>query len=85
MRPQPRRGSGTQHEGATVGEHYADGGAVEVAAHLVYELGANGKQLRVVKFTDYTSEKVRSMCPSAADLRSKWSNAEERAEIIQAY
>jgi type I restriction enzyme R subunit len=65
-------------------KYYADGGAVEIVAHLVSELDANGKQLRVVKFTDYTAEKVRSMCPSAADLRSKWTSAEERAEIIQA-
>ncbi len=65
-------------------KYYVDNGSVEIAAHLVYELDANGKQLRVVKFTDYTAESVRSMCPSAASLRSKWSKAEERAEIIQA-
>ena len=44
-------------------KYYVDSGAVEIAAHLVYELDANGKQLRVVKFTEYTAEKVRSMCP----------------------
>ena len=60
-----------------------DNGSVEIAAHLVYELDGNGKQLRVVKFTDYTAEKVRSMYASTAVLRSKWSKAEERAEIIQ--
>ena len=65
-------------------KYYVDNGSVEIAAHLVYELDGNGKQLRVVKFTDYTAEKVRSMCPSAAVLRSRWSKAEERAEIIQA-
>jgi type I restriction enzyme R subunit len=65
-------------------KYYVDNGSVEIAAHLVYELDANGKQLRVVKFTDYTAENVRSMCPSAASLRSKWSKADERAEIIQA-
>jgi type I restriction enzyme R subunit len=65
-------------------KYYVDKGSVEIAAHLVYELDGNGKQLRVVKFTDYTAEKVRSMYPSAADLRSKWSRADERAEIIQA-
>jgi type I restriction enzyme R subunit len=63
---------------------YVDDGIVEIAAHFVYELDAEGKQLRVVRFTDYTGEKVRSMCPSAVELRSKWSNAEERAEIIAA-
>jgi type I restriction enzyme, R subunit len=63
---------------------YVDHGSVEIAAHLVYELDADGKQLRVVRFTDYTAEKVRSMCPSAAALRSKWSSAEERATILEA-
>jgi len=63
---------------------YVDRGTVEIAAHLVYELDANGKQLRVVKFTDYTADSVRNMYPSAAVLRSKWASAEERAEIIKA-
>jgi type I restriction enzyme R subunit len=63
---------------------YVDQGSVEIAAHLVYELDADGKQLRVVRFTDYTAEKVRSMCPSAAALRSKWSSTEERATILEA-
>ncbi len=65
-------------------KYYVDEGSIEIAAHLVYELDPDGKQLRVVKFTDYTADKVRNMYPSAAALRSKWSNAEERASIIQA-
>jgi len=65
-------------------KYYVDNGYVEIAAHFVYELDAEGKQLRVVKFTDYTGEKVRDMYPSAAELRSKWSNAEERTSIIEA-
>jgi type I restriction enzyme R subunit len=65
-------------------KYYVDNGSVEIAAHLVYELDGNGKQLRVVKFTDYTAENVRSMCPSAALLRSKWSKAEERTKIVRA-
>jgi type I restriction enzyme R subunit len=64
-------------------KYYVDSGSVEIAAHLVYELDPDGKQLRVVKFTDYTAERVRSMYASAAALRSKWSDAEERAAIIQ--
>jgi len=36
----------------------------------------------VQKFTDYTGEKVRSIYPSAAELRSKWSDTDERAAII---
>lgn len=63
---------------------YVDGGSVEIAAHLVYDLDAEGKRLQVKKFTDYTGEKVRSMFPSAAELRAKWSDGEERAAIIDA-
>jgi type I restriction enzyme, R subunit len=63
-------------------KYYVNGGHVEIAAHIVHELDADGKQLRVVTLTDYTAEKVRSIYPSAAELRSKWSNAQERATII---
>jgi type I restriction enzyme R subunit len=63
-------------------KYYVNGGYVEIAAHIVHELDEDGNQLRVVKFTDYAAEKVRSMYTSAAVLRSKWSNAEERAAII---
>lgn len=61
-----------------------DGGSVEIAAHVVYELDASGKQLRVVKFTDYAAEHVRAIVPSAAELRSRWSKTEERAAVVQA-
>jgi type I restriction enzyme, R subunit len=62
---------------------YFDGGQVEIAADLVYELDADGKQLRVVKLTDYTGDKVRSICPSTVELRARWSNPEQRAQIIE--
>lgn len=65
-------------------KYYVDDGAVEIAAHLVYELDADGNKLRIKKFTDYTREKVRTLYPAAANLRSKWSDAEERAAIIGA-
>ncbi len=61
---------------------YVDGGQVEIVAHLVYELDSEGKQLRVVKLTDYAAEKVRTLYPSAADLRRRWADPEQRAEII---
>jgi type I restriction enzyme R subunit len=65
-------------------KYYVDNGTVEIVAHVVSELDADGKQLRVIRFTDYTAEKVREMFPSAAELRSKWSDAQQRAEIIDA-
>jgi type I restriction enzyme R subunit len=63
---------------------YYDGGQVEVAAHLVYELDPNGKQLRVVRYTDYAVETIRTLCPSAQELRARWANADQRNEIIEA-
>ena len=65
-------------------KYYVDAGIVEIAAHLVYELDADGRRLQVKKFTEYTGESVRTMYPSAAELRSKWSDAAERAAIIEA-
>lgn len=61
---------------------YFDQGSVEIAAHLVYELDADGKQLRVLKYTDYTANKVRTLYASSADLRKEWSDPEKRDEII---
>jgi type I restriction enzyme, R subunit len=48
---------------------YFDEGQVEIAAHLVYELDPDGRQLRVVSFTNYTADKVRTLYASAHDLR----------------
>jgi type I restriction enzyme R subunit len=63
-------------------KYYFDEGHVEIASHLVYELDPDGKQLRVLKFTDYAAEKVRTLYPSAPELRQKWANPSERSEIV---
>lgn len=63
-------------------KYYFDEGQVEIATHLVYELDSDGKQLRVVKFTDYTAEKVRSLFRSAVEMRKRWVDPEQRSEII---
>ena len=62
---------------------YFDGGQVEIVAHIVHELDPDGKQLRVVRFTEYTADKVRTLYPSAPELREQWANPEKRSEIIQ--
>lgn len=63
-------------------KYYVDGGQVEIAAHLVHEFDSDGRQLRVVRFTDYAAEKVRTLCPSAAEMREQWADPEGRSEII---
>ena len=57
---------------------YFDGGQVEIAAHLVYDLDPNGKQLRVVRYTEYAAETVRTLCPSTPELRAQWADPAQR-------
>jgi len=45
---------------------YFDGGQAEIAAHLVHELDPDGKQLRVIRYSDYAAERVRTLCPTTA-------------------
>jgi type I restriction enzyme, R subunit len=65
-------------------KYYVDSGQVEIVAHLVYELDPDGKQLRVVQYTDYAAEKVRTLYSSAADIRQRWADPAQRSKIIAA-
>jgi type I restriction enzyme, R subunit len=65
-------------------KYYVDGGQVEIAAHLVYELDIDGNQLRVVEYSDYSAAKVRSLVHSAAELHDRWVDPIGRTEIIDA-
>ena len=64
-------------------KYFFDGGHVAIAAHLVYELDPDGKQLRVVKFSDYAADKVRTLFTGAIRMREQWANPQERAEVIR--
>lgn len=64
-------------------KYFVDGGQVAIAAHLVYELDPDGKQLRVVKYSDYAADKIRTLFPGAIRMREQWANPRERAEVIQ--
>ena len=63
-------------------KYYVDGGRVEIAAHLVYELDADGKQLRVIQLTDYTGEKVRMLYRSPEELAAAWADQRRREEVL---
>jgi type I restriction enzyme R subunit len=63
---------------------HVDTGLVEVVANVVYELDPDGNRLRVVTYADYSAETIRRMVTNAVELRSKWSDAEQRAAIIGA-
>jgi type I restriction enzyme R subunit len=62
---------------------YVDGGQVTIAADVVYELDADGRKLRTVEYTDYTAEKVRTLCRDAEDLRQRWIDPTLREQIVQ--
>jgi len=64
-------------------KYYVDNGEVHVIGEVAYEIDSAGNRQRVVKYTDYTRDKVRSMFTKAADLRSKWGIPEERDAIIE--
>ncbi len=64
-------------------KYYFDGGQVAIASQLVYELDPDGKQLRVMHFTDYTAEKVRTLFRNAAALRGEWADPVQRRDIIE--
>lgn len=73
-------GPGTPDEQAR--KYYVDGGTVKIAAHLVYELDGDGRQLRVIQYTDYTAEKVRTLFLSADELHDQWADPLKRADML---
>jgi type I restriction enzyme R subunit len=48
-----------------------------------HELDSDGKQLRVITLTDYAVEEVGTLCASPDELRARWADSDQRAEIIQ--
>ena len=81
-----------EEEGLQLGEepegeirkYYVDNVEVRIVHEMAYELDPEGNKLRTWKFTDYTRDKVRKLFPSANELRSKWTQTEERQHIIDA-
>ncbi len=95
--PPAEVGEGPSHEGEEGEEvlvddreerpyrkYYVDGVEVRISAEMVYELDSSGKKPRVVKYTDYTSEQVRRLYPTPAELRTQWMDAEHRGTILDA-
>lgn len=63
---------------------YYDGGRFQIAAEVVYELDADGKQLRVVSYSDYARDKVQALYRSTEDLEAGWRDSAQRRSIIAA-
>jgi type I restriction enzyme, R subunit len=74
----------SEKEPADVRKFYFDGGSVQIAAQVVYELDSDGKQLRVVSYTDYARDKVRALYRTAEDLEKDWRQRAQRKTILDA-
>jgi type I restriction enzyme R subunit len=61
---------------------YVDDAEVIVTAEAVYELDPQTHQLRLVEYRDLVTETVRSLFPSANELRAKWANRVSRREVL---
>lgn len=64
-------------------KYYVDGGTVEVAANVVFDLDTDGKRLRMVRLTEYAGEKVKTLWRTPEDLRDAWMDLERRQEIVE--
>ena len=62
---------------------YVDGGEVEVVAHLVYDLDAEGRRLTCRKLTDWTGDKVRTLYSDPSTFRADWTSPEKRVALIE--
>jgi type I restriction enzyme, R subunit len=74
----------TQEEVQQPAKYYFDGGSVQIAAQVVYELDAGGKQLRVVSYTDYARDKIRALYRSSEDFQRDWRERQRRRAIVEA-
>jgi type I restriction enzyme, R subunit len=63
-------------------KYYYDGGSVQVVHEIVQELDADGLLLRVVELKAYAGEKVRSLSPTPDELRTRWADPVQRAELV---
>ncbi len=62
---------------------YFDGGQVEIVGHLVYELDPDGKQLQVVRYTDYAGRAVRSLYPTRDALQAAGPTLTPAADVLR--
>jgi type I restriction enzyme, R subunit len=74
----------TEQDPPPLRKYYFDGGSVQISAQVVYELDTDGKQLRVVSYTDYARDKVRALYRSPEALESDWRQREQRVTILNA-
>src|ERR1019366_6589713 len=74
----------TEGEPSQHRKFYFDGGSVEIAAQVVYELDGEGRQLRVVIYTGYAKAKGKALYRMPEDLRADCRLSQQRRVILDA-
>ena len=64
---------------------YVEKGDVGISAHITLDIDADGKQLRITEFRDYTGDFMRTYFSGADDFRSAWSQPVSRHEILSRF
>ena len=68
-------------DGAAPRKYYVDGGSVAIIAATGLRVSTPpASTQRIVQYTDYTADAVRTLYPSAALLRSHWADAAAREQ-----
>ncbi len=63
-------------------KYYVDDVSATISAEYTQEIDENGKPI-VVRYVDYTAEKVRTLYPSSAEMRKLWIDPAGRSQLIQ--
>jgi type I restriction enzyme R subunit len=63
-------------------KYYVDDGHTDIVSEVEYDLDPQTDRLTVMKLTDYTAEKVRTLYPTAVILREQWSDPQHRRDLI---
>jgi len=63
-------------------KYYVDGVLVSILREVVQEMDPQGKELRVLRYEDYTREQVRTLYGSARKMRSAWRDPDKRKAMI---
>jgi type I restriction enzyme R subunit len=74
-------GTGGYRGGKRRLKYYVDEGIVEISSEIVQELDAEGNVLRVMKLTDYTADKVRTLWGTPLKMQESWADAGRRSEM----
>ncbi|HEY3228029.1 MAG TPA: type I restriction-modification enzyme R subunit C-terminal domain-containing protein, partial [Roseiflexaceae bacterium] len=63
-------------------KYYYDGGQAQIVTEIISDLDPQGR-LRAIKVIDHTASSVRAITSSGADIRKRWSDPQQRTEIIR--